>query len=454
MPALTFIDTAGTRHQLQLSAKDQETLLQQRGRRQQEAWLLEQGYLEPDLPAETPATPDPSEAITALAAMQERLTTLQGQVDTYSTADQLGQLNLDLQKWSAQAARVSLAHAELAALADQTVTTCQSMADAAQARLDQLDGDQATMAAAIASQLTEAQATAAAAITQTTSTIATALADAKAEALSEARAIAAQQQGPTGFAGSGVTIAMENPQETDPTSWAQRWYGRDQLVSGDSALVPTKDALRTFRYTGRAWVEGPAIEPKVVAADVKISALDNSIKQTTTVTNIATGGGGGGGLERLLTNTITQATNTELADSSNWSALGTADPTAGTIWLEVLDPTSAESMCVVCTFDAGATAGNTRVTEYAITGSLSEGPTAPEVQFDARRSGSVRIPASITGIVPRPGSASTLVSVAIGRNLPGSKVYLLRGGVLWMMRGNGQAYLPTDVQPQPAWIWG
>ena len=31
-------------------------------------------------------------------------------------------------------------------------------------------------------------------------------------------------KGEQGFAGSGVTIAMENPQETDPTSWAQRWY--------------------------------------------------------------------------------------------------------------------------------------------------------------------------------------------------------------------------------------
>ena len=139
-------------------------------------------------------------------------------------------------------------------------------------------------------------------------------------------------KGEQGFAGSGVTIAMENPQETDPTSWAQRWYGRDQLVSGDSALVPTKDALRTFRYTGRAWVEGPSIEPKVVAADVKVSALDASTKVTSLQT-ISGGVGGGGGGENLLANRIGVGGSIAVADSSNWA--GVSDVTSGQIVAEL-----------------------------------------------------------------------------------------------------------------------
>ena len=299
MPSIVFTDTSGTRHELQMSAADQAKLLAQGSQRKQEQWLIAQQYLVPDLPEEaTDPAPDPTEAIAALAAIEGRLAATEQQVQQFSTAEALGQLQLQLQLWSSQAGRVALSHAELAAVADQVTARCEATAAAAQARLNALDADQAAMATAIASQLTEAQTTAAAAIASATSRIDAALADARAEALSEARAVAAQQVGPQGQAGAATVLCLEDPLEVDAASFASRWLGRP-LAEGDGALVIQSDQLLVRRFANGRWATGPSIIPRQNLIDAKISALDNSIKQTTTVTNVNTTIGGGGTLPLL-----------------------------------------------------------------------------------------------------------------------------------------------------------
>ena len=335
MATIVFTDTSGTRHELQMSAADEAQLLAQGSRRRQEQWLIAQQFLEPDLPEEPATTPaDPTEAIAALAAIEGRLAATEQQVQQFSTAEALGQLQLQLQLWSSQAGRVALSHAELAAVADQVTARCEATAAAAQARLNALDADQATMAAAISAQLAADQATATAAINSATSRIETALADARAEALSEARAVAAQQVGPQGQAGAATVICLEDPLEVDAASFASRWLGRP-LAEGDGALVIQSDQLLVRRFANGRWATGPSIIPRQNLIDAKISALDNSIKQTTTVTNVNTTiGGGGGGTLPLLRREVTLGGGNNLitiARSYDWevpSQFWGGDPTS------------------------------------------------------------------------------------------------------------------------------
>ena len=256
-------------------------------------------------------------------------------------------------------------------------------------------------------------------------------------------------KGEQGFAGSGVTIAMENPQETDPTSWAQRWYGRDQLVSGDSALVPTKDALRTFRYTGRAWVEGPSIEPKVVAADVKVSALDASTKVTSLQT-ISGGGGGGGGGENLLANRIGVGGSIAVADSSNWA--GVSDVTSGQIVAELtaLDGSLGGRTYLVLIPFTWSTADD-QCTVYGELGGLTG---LYDINVSIQRSAAVA-PAVYTGAMP-PGANRTVVFLSVVAAPGGggdTTTFRLGGDVEWAHIAQGAAVSVLSGGLQPLWIW-
>ena len=256
-------------------------------------------------------------------------------------------------------------------------------------------------------------------------------------------------KGEQGFAGSGVTIAMENPQETDPTSWAQRWYGRDQLVSGDSALVPTKDALRTFRYTGRAWVEGPSIEPKVVAADVKVSALDASTKVTSLQT-ISGGGGGGGGGENLLANRIGVGGSIAVADSSNWA--GVSDVTSGQIVAELtaLDGSlRGRTYLVLITFT-----WSTADEQFTVYGDLGGLAGLYDINVSIQRSAAVA-PAVYTGAMP-PGANRTVVFLSVVAAPGGggdTTTFRLGGDVEWAHIAQGAAVSVLSGGLQPLWIW-
>jgi hypothetical protein len=133
--------------------------------------------------------------------------------------------------------------------------------------------------------------------------------------------------GPIGLAGAGTTVAMELPTETDPSSWAMRWFGREGLVAGDGALVPTPTALRVFRYTGTSWVEGPAIEPKQELINAKASILQQNKPAIV-------GAGGGSGPsgprhEELAVRTITLGASggaTPIWSSINWAKDRIAQP--------------------------------------------------------------------------------------------------------------------------------
>ena len=257
-------------------------------------------------------------------------------------------------------------------------------------------------------------------------------------------------KGEQGFAGSGVTIAMENPLETDATSWAQRWYGRDQLVSGDSALVPTKDALRTFRYTGRSWVEGPRIEPKVVAADIKASVLQENRPAIVGVSAGASGGGGGGGGEHLLVNRIGVRTSIAVADSSNWA--GVSDVTSGQIVAELtaLDGSLRGKTYLVLIPFTWSPDGD----QFTVDGELGGLTGLYDINVSVQRSPAVAPPV-FTGAMP-PGSNRTLVFLSVVPSLGGggdTTSFRLGGDIEWAHIAQGAAVSLQSGGLQPLWIW-
>ena len=446
---IDFRDQSGQLHTLEMSAADQATLLAQGSRRRQEQWLIAQQYLEPDLPEEATApAPDPTEAIAALAAIEARLQATEQQVQQFSTAEALGQLQLELQRWSAQAARVSMAHAELSAVADQTVARCDATGAAAQARLDQLNADQAAMAAAISAQLTADQATATAAINNATSTIATALADARAEALSEARAVAAQQVGPQGQPGAATVLCLEDPMEVDAASFASRWLGRP-LAEGDGALVIQSDQLLVRRFANGRWATGPSIVPRQELVSAKISALDASTKVTSLQT-ISGGGGGGGVGEHLLVNRIGVGGSIAVADSSNWA--GVSDVYSGQILAELtaLDGSLVGMTYLVLIPFTWSTASD----QFTVYGDLGELAGRYDINVSIRRS-PAQAPAGYIGTMP-PGANRTVVFLSVVAAPGGggdTTSFRLGGDVEWAHVAQGAPLSVGSGGLQPLWIW-
>jgi len=103
--------------------------------------------------------------------------------------------------------------------------------------------------------------------------------------------------------GAGTTIVDRDPLATDAQSIGQMAFGRP-LTSGDCVLYPGEDSLRFYRWNGDGWDQRAGeIVNRVVAADVKVAALDNSTKNTIVAdysTNVIGGGGGTGNIPLLV----------------------------------------------------------------------------------------------------------------------------------------------------------
>jgi len=353
-----------------------------------------------------------------------------------------------LASWAAQAARVSLSHQEMAALADQTVATCDAAAKGAEERLSQLDETQQAMINTVSEAVSEAQEGVASAVQSLQQQGAATLSDIEQQALTSAQEIARRQRGPQGLAGSGVTVATEDPSEV--SNFGERWFGR-ALVPGDAALQTTENGLIVHRYVGDRWLKSAELLPKVVTATGP-SILDNSTKVNAPITIVRPGSGGGGGLEKFLISTLGQGSYADLASNANWASAG-YDSRSGELWIEVLDPATGLSGVVACVFDVGINATETRLTEFALIGRLFEGAVAPDVDLDVIRGGIPPIPPGVTGIT-NIGTAHTIVRVRVGGNIGGSVNYIIRGGIVWLQQAQGIA-IPNDQSgPRPNWTWG
>jgi hypothetical protein len=421
----------------------------------QERHLIATGQLiDPAAPIlDTPAPEQVIQTVTdtaALAGVERRLQALeQRPVPVLPSEESLAQ-------WAIAAQRVGLSHQELAALVEQTTSSCEATAAAAQARLDGLDAQQQALTEQVSAAVSEGQQATAEMLANASQQLAGIEAEAIDAATTAAKKTATPVAREAALAevakhwGSSVTIAAELPTETDPQSWAKRWYGRDFLIPGDGALVETPNSLRTFRFTGRGWVEGGTIEPKVVAADIKTSVLDASTKVTSLQTISGSGGGGGGGGEHLLVNRIGLGGSTAIGDTSNWA--GISDPRSGVAQVDLLamdggNQGKTYALELPFTWDSSGD-------QFTADGELGNLLGLYTVSLSVQRSPAVA-PAVYTGAMP-PG-AQRLVTFLTVTPAPGgggdTTQFRLSGSISYNHVAQGAAVSLQTGGLQPLWIW-
>ena len=288
-----FIDSKGDRHTwVELPAS---LLKPGVSRRQQEAYLIKSGQisLEP-----LPEITEPEVVVQqvadngAIAAVAARVTALESRpTPKLPTDTALGQ-------WAAQAARVALTHQEMAALAEQTVATCEGVGNDVQQRLDGLDAQQQALLEAVSEGVSKGEENISLAVTALQQDGASAIVEiekeslsvAKREARSEANKVALEEAKKHWCA--GTTVATQDPSKTDLESFGTRWFGRP-LVEGDGCLQPTKTGLIVWRFAGGRWLKSFELVPKTVVGTGP-TILDQSPKQYTTMSIARTSGGGAG----------------------------------------------------------------------------------------------------------------------------------------------------------------
>jgi len=449
---LTFIDTAGIRHE---GVSLPRHMLNGGSVAAKERWLVAHGIIaDPSAPIlDTPAPEQVIQTVVdtaALSSVERRLQALERQPVPVLPSEAA------LVAWSQQAARVGLVHAEMAALADATVASCEATAAAAQSRLDGLDAQQQALTEQVSSTLSDAQVAVADSLSAASQQTAAALVEVEAAALAKAEAVARKQVGPQGFPGASTVIALEDPLEVDPKSFATRWLGRS-LVDGDGVLVVKPDEILVRRYVRGQWQTGPSIEPKVVAADIKASVLDASVKQTTLMSGSGSSPGlGGGGGESLLSRTLATGGGAMLSESARWAiplaAAGLPAPDACTITIELTAADSGNAGKKL--FVTGKAIYEPLATppgSFTVYSELGELVGQVDVEFSIQVVPAV-LPAGLPAATLPPGVMSAQVFARITSNTSGATQFLLAGAVSWL-QPNAVVPAGSTTPPQiiPAW---
>ena len=435
-----FIDTKGTRHEkVELPAS---LLKPGVSRRQQEAYLIKSGQINTE---PLPEITEPEVVVQqvadngAIAAVAARVTALESRpTPKLPTDTALGQ-------WAAQAARVALTHQEMAALAEQTVATCEGVGNDVQQRLDGLDAQQQALLEAVSEGVSKGEENISLAVTALQQDGASAIVEiekesrsvAKQEARSEANRVA--QAEAKKHWGCSVTISTEFPEDVDPSSWARKWYGRDWLIEGDGAFVTSsKHGVTPVRYAGGQWRRLAEFVPDTKLVSQQLSVHDESKPVTLVMGGSGSGGKSGGGSDRLTTRTIANGTPTTVADSSNWSAGGTIIE-ACVIHMRISTGTGSAFLSAAININPG---GTFEITEYSLLGSLT-GTAGFSVDLTAKL-GTPIIPPS----VPRPaaGIQSAMFVTATARGLTGT-VAFLEGVVIWLPRAQGSTSTLDGISP-------
>ena len=422
----------------------------------QERHLIATGQLiDPSAPIlDTPAPEQVIQSVVdtaALAGVERRLQALERQPVPVLPSEAA------LVAWSQQAARVGLVHAEMAALADSTVASCEATAAAAQSRLDGLDAQQQALTEQVSSTLSDAQAAVADSLSAASQQLATFESEVEAAALAKAEAIARKQVGPQGFPGSSTVIAMEDPLEVDPSSFSTRWLGRS-LVDGDGVLVVKPDQILVRRYVRGQWQTGPSITPKQELISAKVSALDASVKQTT----LMSGGGsspglGGGGGESLLSRTVASGSTAMLSESARWAiplaAAGLPAPDACTITLELTAADGGNAgRKLFITGKAIYEGLATPPGSFTVYSELGELVGQVDVEFSIQSVPVTAMPTGLPAATLPPGVLSAQVFARITSNSSGATQFLLAGAVSWL-QPNAVVPAGSTTPPQiiPAW---
>ena len=389
---------------------------------------------------QAPVVPDAAELV---APLVNRLSAVEGRLDVVNqlavaTPEQVLAGTMAISRAAGAAALVEAATAT-------TLVQLDGAVKAADERLAGIEGTVGQTAAAVGELLADVRASAETAEAQRDAKLATAIS----KRITQLEVQAAQLRGPKGERGrigqGLIAGAGKRPEKRpDGSDWAP----------GDS-WMNTKAEGFTLEYLAAdgSWSQPARLVPAPKLINAQQNVLDMAPRNNISQSIVRAGGGSGGGGEKLLTDSVGKGGTVTIADSSNWTTAGHQNPKSGTVFVEVADANTGERGTVHAVIVTGNNVGDTRVTEFALLGSLFEkGVASPDVDIDATPGNAV-VPPGLSGISPLPGATRTLVTIRIGANLGTGGPYILSGMVFWNQRAEGRAIDLNQPSPQPAWIW-
>ena len=390
---------------------------------------------------QAPVVPDAAELV---APLVNRLSAVEGRLDVVNqlavaTPEQVLAGTMAISRAAGAAALVEAATAT-------TLVQLDGAVKAADERLAGIEGTVGQTAAAVGELLADVRASVETAEAQRDAKLATAIS----KRITQLEVQAAQLRGPKGERGrigqGLIAGAGKRPEKRpDGSDWAP----------GDS-WMNTKAEGFTLEYLAAdgSWSQPARLVPAPKLINAQQNVLDMAPRNNISQSIVRAGGGSGGGGEKLLTDSVGKGGTVTIADSSNWTTAGHQNPKSGTVFVEVADANTGERGTVHAVIVTGTNVGDTRVTEFALLGSLFEkGAASPDVDIDATPGNAV-VPPGLSGVSPLPGATRTLVTIRIGANLGSAGgPYILSGMVFWNQRAEGRAIDLKQPSPQPAWIW-
>lgn len=435
-----FVDTQGNRHTgVELPAS---LLKPGVSRRQQESYLIRSGQINTEpLPVITEPEVVQQQVIadSVVSALEGRLAALEQRPPSLTPdAASLERLAISVQ-------RAAISKEEIVQVADDATDRIETVAAGFEDRLKTAESREQALLEAVSEGVSKGEENISLAVTALEQKGASAIVEIERESLSVAKREARSEANRTAQAeakkhwGSSVTICPESPEDVDHSSWAKRWYGRDQLIEGDGAFVTSKDGITAFRYAGGQWTRSAELVPKTELVSQQLSVHDESKPVTLVMGSSAAGGGGGGGAQRLAVRTLTSGIAGTLVDGSNWAAAG-AEIHGAEILLRVSN--GVGSAFLAATLNMNADGRNWEYTEYSLLGELTN---VAGFEIDLRPYlGAPIIPAG----VPAPPVVTMKQAFFVEASIRGAAgTYIVEGAVTYLMRAEGRTSTLTGAKP-------
>lgn len=454
---VAFTDLDGNRHP---KVKLPRRLLSSGSQRARQNWLIQHGEIPDPSAPPLPEMQEPAEVQQAViddaraAAIEQRLSAVE-QRPPSNTPDAAS-----LERLAISVQRAAISKEEIVQVADEATGRIETVAQGFEDRLQSAETREQALTKAVSEAVSQGQQDTALAIKALQEDAAAIKAEAIDSSIAEAAKVSVPEAGRVAREvankhwGSSVTIAPESPEDVDPSSWAQRWYGRDFLIEGDGVFVTSREGITAHRYTGAGWVKSAELLPKVITATAP-NITDKSQHQHTALILSKGGGVGNAGGEALLANRMGIGGSTMLADSSNWG--GIHDPLSGVLELDLraLDGTmqGRSAVCIAAfTWDGAA---NDKWTEYALLGDLSG---VIQVNLSIQRGNATLPVAGGLGPVTIPPGSQALRIFATIEHVPGAGTanatqFSVRGSVNWNFESDGRPLDATQSGKQPLWLW-
>ena len=436
-----FIDTKGNRHTgVELPAS---LLKPGVSRRQQESYLIKSGQINTEpLPVITEPEVVQQQVIadSVVSALEGRLAALE-QRPPSPVPD-----SASLERLAISVQRAAISKDEIVQVADDATGRIETVATGFEDRLKTAESREQALLEAVSEGVSKGEENISLAVNAFQQKGASAIVEIEKESLSVAKREARSEANRTAPAEakkhwfSSVTNCPESPEDVDHSSWARRWYGRDQLIEGDGAFVTSsKHGVTPVRYAGGQWRRLAEFVPKTELVSQQLSVHDESSPVTVVLGASTKGGGGSGGAQRLAVRTLTSGLAGTLVDSSAWSAAG-AEIHAAEILLRV--STGVGSAFLAATLNMNADGRNWEYTEFSLLGDLTN---VAGFAVDLRPYlGTPIIPPG----VPAPPASTMKQAFFVEATIRGAAgAYFVEGAVTYLVRAEGRTSTVTGAEP-------